>query len=99
MRLFERNTHSVSLAPNKAASQLQPVFGHNQYEFCGHPDEIRHLNRCSGCGDVANYAVDLVAAMVDLGGLGNTVARRNTGFDHDRDSRLKESEPITTALV
>jgi hypothetical protein len=72
------------------APQLQPVFWDGQCEIVRHPDYIEYLKRCPSCREITDHAVDLVATVINLRGLSNTVARCNSSFDHNRTLRLKK---------
>jgi len=91
-RLIEGDTDSVFRSPNDVAWQPQSVFRHNQCEIFGYPDYIEYLESCPGSREIADHAFDLVATVINLRGLGYTVAGRNSSFDHNRPFRLEGSK-------
>jgi hypothetical protein len=87
--LVERHTDSIFRAPNEATLQPQAIFRDYQCEIRRHSGNIRYLQRRPGSGEIADDAVDLVTTVIDLRRLVDTVAGRNSGFDHNPILRLQ----------
>ena len=93
------HSDAVVPAPDDATRKPQPVIRDDQCEFIGDAEIVGKLQRCAGAGYVANRARILVAAIIDLGGLHNFDARRNSGFDHSNNPDPNAADGSVVALM